>query len=119
MFIQSTVYKINLNKSITTLCSVHCILIIGRPVKATITLYPIGRPVRIIITLYPIGRPIATSPPESFTTQAAKITGFVIIFRVRCYATTGLPGPSIANFIAIDGLDHPWLRSALPQVVSP
>ena len=31
---------------------------IGRPVRATITLYPIGRPVRATITLYPIGRPV-------------------------------------------------------------
>ena len=31
---------------------------IGRPVRATITLYPIGRPVRTTITLYPIGRPV-------------------------------------------------------------
>ena len=31
---------------------------IGRPVRATITLYPIGRPVRVTITLYPIGRPV-------------------------------------------------------------
>ena len=31
---------------------------IGRPVRATIILYPIGRPVRAIITLYPIGRPV-------------------------------------------------------------
>ena len=30
----------------------------GRPVRATITLYPIGRPVRATITLYPIGRPV-------------------------------------------------------------
>ena len=31
---------------------------IGRPVRTTITLYPIGRSVRATITLYPIGRPI-------------------------------------------------------------
>ena len=30
----------------------------GRPVRATITLYPIERPVRATITLYPIGRPV-------------------------------------------------------------
>ena len=32
--------------------------LIGRPVRATITLYPIWRPVRATITLYPIGRPV-------------------------------------------------------------
>ena len=30
--------------------------VVGRPVRAIITLYPIGRHVRAIITLYPIGR---------------------------------------------------------------
>ena len=32
-----------------------------RPVRATITLYPIGRPVRATITLYPIGRPVTAT----------------------------------------------------------
>ena len=32
---------------------------IGRSVEATITLYPIERPVRATITLYPIGRPVS------------------------------------------------------------
>ena len=39
----------------------HCILRIGRHVRATITLYPIGRHVRATITLYPIGRHVRAS----------------------------------------------------------
>ena len=34
---------------------------IRRPVRATVTLYPIGRPVRATVTLYPIGRPVRTT----------------------------------------------------------
>ena len=30
----------------------------SRPVRATITLYPIGKSVRVTITLYPIGRSV-------------------------------------------------------------
>ena len=41
--------------------SIHGTVFIGRPVRATITLYPIGRPVRANITLYPIGRPVRRS----------------------------------------------------------
>ena len=36
----------------------HCSTPIGRPIRATITLYLIGRPVIATITLYLIGRPV-------------------------------------------------------------
>ena len=36
----------------THVCAMHAI---GRPVRATVTLYSVGRPVRATITLYPIG----------------------------------------------------------------
>ena len=57
-----------------------------RPVRATITLYPIGRPVRATITLYPIRRPVRatiTLYPKYRETCRATITLYPIGRLVR------------------------------------
>ena len=59
-------YDKNRHKLIKKIKSAQCVIpkyvpylvLCMRPVRATITLYPIGRPVRATITLYPIGRPV-------------------------------------------------------------
>ena len=56
---------------------------IGRPVRATITLYPIGRPVRATITLYPIGRPVRATITLYIHFHRIKINQMVILIHME------------------------------------
>ena len=63
----------------TKVCGVSHL--IGKPVKTTVTLYPIGRPVRALdtITLYHVGKP--TTEPQNFFLKSFIV---LVFLKVSC-----------------------------------
>ena len=56
---------------------------VGRPVRVTITLYPIGRTVRAS-TLYPIGRPVRATITLYPIGRPVRVYYYTVSYRETC-----------------------------------